>query len=374
MQSTEKLRSAFALIWVTSFLCTFASDNKQVAGALEILQKSAERTETIRTLLLPFIYPDITSLTLAYADERDQKIIGGENIAAYMRMACNPTGTQLALAGNKQVIDLFTVKTGNKEKTLPRKSKEEITSLTYAHNDSILAAGYSDGIIKLWDSSTGQEIDSLSFESKRSVVSLDSLNFSKNDKKLVCLKDSQIARFMITYDREKREKHAHAGRNACAVTWHPDNTHLIVLGNDAIYLYNPVNRKHIESSAYNGFTRCSYGPTSVYNSDGQTCMYINQKLLWRYNRLTKTLEQLPKEFMGDSSKSVALAQDDTYLVVGCEGGVIRTRNIQTGDISEWHPSDSRFSEFRSVIVSPDACTIFAQDDLCSKVYMLRLPA
>jgi WD40 repeat protein len=349
-----KFRLIVFLLWNAIPLCALASDKKEIADPkpdITSLVVSKIELATLRQTFLFHLHADVLPIVFAYANMRQCATIGSGAESCSV-MSAKKDGSEVATAGNDGVF-LWDTKTSS-SKRIKESSANKVSALAY-NEDALLAIGYEDGMIDVWDTKTGVCDASAFFYPWREKTQINSLRFSDTyEESLSICADTGV--FVIRYKKLEICNGKYYYKNhrfyANNVYYSIDTPLLdeVYLSVDSVHYYEGQNKHHYQVSCidipYVSTSLAVSGKKIIYPDKGRICISEGKKT-----------EILPGEVVNDC-KSLALAADGDYLVAGCAD-----RKVVTVSLKDWKRLDEftlpSYSDKESTTQSNDWCPVVA---------------
>ena len=281
-----------------------------------------------------------------------------------------PDGNTIATAGgwNDNVVQLWDAQTGAHKTTLSGHT-QEVNSIAYSPDGSIIASGSKDGMVRLWDVATGKQKAVLARTSWMNFLfpwlnsPVNSVAYSPDGKTVAA---GSIDRKVRLWDTQTTKLKAtligHTG-SVNAVVYSPDGK-IIATGGDrtdnTVHLWDAATGETIA-------VLTGYAPINAlaYSPDGKTIAtggdhYSNALQLW--NAKTKELKATYTEHTDGTLSSMVYAPDGkTIAAVGLRDNTVRLWRTGTGKHKATfkHANTDRGHDISSVAYSPDGNTIAA---------------
>jgi WD40 repeat protein len=277
-------------------------------------------------------------------------------------MSAKKDGSEVATAGNDGTF-LWDIKTGS-SKRIKEPSVNKVRALA-CNEDALLAIGYEDGMVDVWNTKTGVCDASAFICSWREKTQINSLRFSDTYEESFSVCDdngvlvNSYKKLEIWNGKYYYKNHRFYANNVYYSIDTPllDEVYLKV---DSVHYYEGQNKHHYQVSCidipYISSSLAVSGKKIIYPDKGRIYIREGQKV-----------EELPI----NDCKSLALAADGDYLVAGCAG-----RKVVTINLKDWKRLDEftlpSYSDKESpasaqsngwcpvVAVSSDGSSIFAQ--------------
>ncbi|MDM8518875.1 CHAT domain-containing protein [Anaerolineales bacterium HSG6] len=285
--------------------------NPLQAGLVALASTTITETEAANNVMapVPYNYPPI------------EKIMWGHERAIWS-MAYHPDGTQFASASSDGTVKLWDTATGQLIQTLENHT-DTVWSMAYHPDGTQLASASSDGTVKLWDTATGQLIQTL----ENHTDTVWSVAYSPDGTQLASASQDKT---IILWDL-KTHKHIDVLTHTSAVhciTYSPKGEQLaFALDDNSIILWDVATEQPIRT--LQGHTANIASLT--YNSDGSqlaSASYDQTIKLWDVatGEIIHTLEGHTGSVL-----SIAYSMKSNQLISASDDRTIKVWDIMTGE-------------------------------------------
>ena len=283
-----------------------------------------------------------------------------------------PDGKTIATAGgwNDNVVQLWDAQTGAHKKTFTGHTKhEQVNSVVYSPDGSIIASGSKDGTVRLWDVATGKHKATLRHEGWANFLfpwlnpPVNAVAYSPGGNTVaVASIDSKVRLWDARTTKLKTILIGHTGP-VDSVIYSPDGKIIATAGGWKDYTIRLWDAGTGETkSVLTGYTPIN---AVAYSPDGKTIAtggdyHSNALQLW--NAKTKKLKTTYTEHADGTLSSMVYAPDgNTIAAVGLRDNTVRLWFTGTGEHKTTfkHANTERGYDIASVAYSPDGNTIAA---------------
>jgi WD40 repeat protein len=265
--------------------------------------------------------------------ESTGRLHGQDGLVTALAFSC--AGSNLAVAsgvaGSSGVVRVYFIpRSGlpsNRPDIVLSIPKDVVLSLDFSPEGSTLATGGGDGLVKLWDISTGKERRTL----QEHGGPVHAVAFSPDGKRLAAAGADRAVRVWDVAAGTPVVTLGEAADRVQAVAWHPDGTHLAAAGGDRrirIWEVSASGGKLVQSVLAHA------GPVSLlsYNADGQVLYSAGQDGTLKAWTAAKLEERTAYPKQPDTPLALALRSDGKQLAVGRWDGTLVLLDEATGKV------------------------------------------
>ena len=258
----------------------------------------------------------------------------------------SPDGTMLASGSDDGTIKLWDVATKTNIATLEGHT-QSVTSVSFSPDGTILASGSRDNNrpLKLWDVATKTNIATLG----EHMGAVESVVFSPNGTALAAVSGQWVKLWDVTTRTNIATLKGHTGR-VHSVSFSPDGTMLASgSGDNMVKLWDVATRTEIATFRHAFVNTVAFSPDGTMLASGAGDSAVK---LW--DVATRTNIATLYGLVGRVT-SVVFSPDGTTLASGTENGTVDLWNIASMSKLTTHVGDT--SPVRSVVFSPDGTTL-----------------